>query len=57
MRAAIITLSDAGFAGRRADQSGPVIRQLVEAAGYEVVYTALLPDGIEPHGRGACPPL
>ena len=48
MRAAIITLSDAGFAGRRADQSGPLIRQLVEAAGYEVVYTALLPDGIEP---------
>ena len=48
MRAAIITLSDAGYAGRREDKSGPAIRELVEAAGYEVVHTALLPDGVEP---------
>ena len=31
MRAAIITLSDAGSAGRREDKSGPVIRELLEA--------------------------
>ena len=48
MRAAIITLSDAGSAGRREDKSGPVIWELLEAAGYEIVHTALLPDGVEP---------
>ena len=48
MRAAIITLSDAGYAGRREDKSGPVIRDLLEGAGYTVVHTALLPDGVEP---------
>ena len=47
MRAAIITLSDSGYAGQREDKSGPVIRELVEGAGYEVVHTALLPDGLE----------
>ena len=50
MRVAIITLSDSGYAGQREDKSGPVIRELVEAAGYEVVHTALLPDGLEPLG-------
>ena len=48
MRVAIITLSDSGYAGQREDKSGPVIRELVEGAGYEVVHTALLPDGLEP---------
>ena len=51
MRAAIITLSDAGSAGRRKDKSGPVIRELLEAAGYEIVHAALLPDGVEPLAR------
>ena len=50
MRVAIITLSDSGYAGQREDKSGPVIREMVEAAGYEVVHTALLPDGLEPLG-------
>lgn len=48
MRAAIITLSDSGFAGQREDKSGPVIRTMAEEAGYQVVHTALLPDGVEP---------
>ena len=48
MRAALNTLSDSGYAGRREDKSGPVIRALAEAAGYEIVHTALLPDGVEP---------
>ena len=48
MRVAIITLSDSGYAGQREDKSGPVIRELVEAAGYEVIHTTLLPDGLEP---------
>ena len=48
MRVAIITLSDSGCAGQREDKSGPVIRELTEAAGYTVAHTALLPDGVEP---------
>lgn len=48
MRAAILTLSDSGHAGAREDRSGPLIRALLEAAGYTVVHTTLLPDGREP---------
>ena len=48
MRAAIITLSDSGYAGQREDKSGPVIRRMLEEAGYEIVHTVLLPDGLEP---------
>lgn len=48
MRVAIITLSDSGYAGQREDRSGPLIRAMAEEAGYEVVHTALLPDGVEP---------
>ena len=44
MRAAIITSSDSGYAGEREDRSGPVIREILEANGYDVVYTVLLPD-------------
>ena len=42
------SLSDSGYAGQREDRSGPVIRELAEAAGYTVAHTALLPDGVEP---------
>ena len=48
MLVAIITLSDSGYAGQREDRSGPLIRAMAEEAGYEVVHTALLPDGVEP---------
>ena len=48
MRVAIITLSDSGYAGQREDKSGPAIQAMVEETGYEIVHTALLPDGIEP---------
>lgn len=47
-RAAIITVSDSAFAGRREDQSGSVIRELITAAGFAVVSTILLPDEREP---------
>ena len=43
-RVAIITLSDKGAKGEREDRSGPVIREMVEAAGYEVVSQQLLSD-------------
>lgn len=43
-RAAIITASDSGYRGEREDKSGPVIREILEKAGYEVVAMELLPD-------------
>ena len=42
--AAVITLSDKGFAGEREDKSGPLIREMLQDAGYEIVETLLLPD-------------
>lgn len=44
MRVSIITLSDSGYTGLREDRSGPLIRELVEEAGYRVVSAHLLPD-------------
>lgn len=43
--AAVITLSDKGSIGEREDKSGPLIRELLEAQGYQVIETLLLPDG------------
>lgn len=43
-RVAIITASDSGVAGTRADLSGPVIQDILEKHFYPVVHTALLPD-------------
>lgn len=43
-RVAVITLSDKGFRGERQDESGPLIRQIVEAAGYRVESSTILPD-------------
>lgn len=42
--AAVITLSDQGAAGVREDQSGPLIRDLLSAQGYDVIETILLAD-------------
>lgn len=44
MKAAIITSSDSAYAGEREDLSGPVIKEILEGAGYEVVSMTLLPD-------------
>ena len=43
-KAGIITVSDKGFAGERADTGGPLAAELLRAAGYEVAYTAIVPD-------------
>ena len=43
-QAAVITLSDKGSKGERTDESGPVLVKGLQAAGYEVVETLLLPD-------------
>ena len=42
--AAIITLSDKGARGEREDESGPAAKEILEAAGYEVVELLLIPD-------------
>ena len=43
-RVAIITASDSGYLGQREDLSGGVIKEIVEANGYEVVHYTMLPD-------------
>lgn len=43
-RVAVITLSDKGFAGERADLSGPMLKDMMTEAGYDVVSYTLLPD-------------
>ena len=46
-RVAIITSSDTGYRGEREDLSGPVIKEIVEREGYEVVSMDILPDDQE----------
>lgn len=43
-RAGIITASDKGSAGGRADLSGPAIVEMIEQAGYETVSMKIVPD-------------
>jgi molybdenum cofactor synthesis domain-containing protein len=43
-RAAILTVSDRGARGERADLSGPEISKIVEAAGMAVVERRIVPD-------------
>lgn len=43
-RVGIITASDSGYAGNREDLSGAVIKEIVEANGYEVTSYRMLPD-------------
>ena len=44
LRAAVITLSDKGARGEREDKSGPLIVEMLTAAGYKVEEALLLPD-------------
>lgn len=44
LRAAVVTLSDKGYAGERKDESGPLLAEMLTEAGYEVVEELLLPD-------------
>ncbi|MGL5150224.1 MAG: MogA/MoaB family molybdenum cofactor biosynthesis protein [Clostridium sp.] len=40
----IVTSSDKGYAGEREDKSGEVIREIVEAQGFQVIRKIVLPD-------------
>ena len=42
--AAVITVSDRGSAGERDDLAGPLVYEMLEGEGYNVVYTAIVPD-------------
>lgn len=42
--AAVITLSDKGYAGERKDESGPLLCRMLEEEGYDVTIQMLLPD-------------
>ncbi len=44
MKVGILTVSDKGSRGEREDRSGPAIRQMIEAAGGEVVRAKIVPD-------------
>lgn len=43
-RAAVLTISDSVFAGKRADLSGPAVREKLEHLGWSVSATEVLPD-------------
>ncbi|MDR1194457.1 MAG: MogA/MoaB family molybdenum cofactor biosynthesis protein [Peptococcaceae bacterium] len=42
--AAVITVSDKGAAGEREDTGGPLIREMLTKAGYQVIYHSIIPD-------------
>ena len=42
--AAVITVSDKGAAGQREDLGGPLVREMLETEGYNVIHTAIVPD-------------
>jgi molybdopterin adenylyltransferase len=44
IRAGVLTVSDKGARGEREDTSGPAVREMLEAAGVEVVRTTIVPD-------------
>ena len=43
----VITVSDKGYKGERIDESGPLVKSLLEEAGYEVVGVTIVPDEME----------
>lgn len=45
--AAVITVSDKGYRGQREDTSGPNLVQILTDKGFDVIYTAIVPDDRE----------
>ena len=45
--AAVITVSDKGYRGEREDTSGPNLVRILEEKGFQVTYTAMVPDDSE----------
>lgn len=45
--AAVITVSDKGFRGERADTSGPALCELLKRSGWKVEHTSVVPDELD----------
>ena len=45
--AAVITVSDKGYAGQREDTSGPNLCRILKERNFDVIYTAMIPDDRE----------
>lgn len=45
--AAVITVSDKASRGERQDTSGPNLCRLLKSSGFDVIYTAIVPDEME----------
>lgn len=45
--ACVLTMSDRASVGKREDESGPIIRQMLEGAGINVTHWEILPDSKE----------
>ena len=45
--AAVITISDKGYRGERVDTSGPNLVEILRDKGFDVAYTAIIPDDKE----------
>ena len=46
-KAAVITVSDKGYAGQREDTSGPAVCAMLNEKGFEVIHTSIIPDDME----------
>lgn len=44
LKASVITVSDKGYAGEREDLSGPLVAEMLKAAGYHVLTVSIVPD-------------
>ena len=42
--AAVITVSDKGYTGKRKDESGPLLCEILKQNGFDVVYSSIVPD-------------
>lgn len=51
-RVLVITVSDRAASGAREDRSGPLLTELFQAEGYEVIGPRLVTDGVEPVAEG-----
>lgn len=45
--ASVLTISDSAFQGSREDLSGPAVARRLEAAGFKVVHSSILPDELD----------
>ncbi len=46
LRAAVLTVSDSVFQGRRRDSSGPAVKELLEKSGWKVVHSQVVADDL-----------